>query len=97
MAWIKGSTIGSGNPTAWGQYDTIRGDGMTVQSDNNGAEGNYNTHPSGDLAPTITSVSPTNLLTGDGTGNFTIVITGNYVLTCVSFVLGSGTHLVRCG
>ena len=31
MAWIKGSTIGSGNPTAWGQYDTIRGDGMTLQ------------------------------------------------------------------
>ena len=55
MAWIKGSTIGSGNPTAWGQYDTIRGDGMTLQSDNNGAEGNYNTHPSGDLAMKFTS------------------------------------------
>ena len=55
MVWIKGSNIGSGNPTAWGQYDTIRGDGMSLQSDNNGAEGNYNTHPNGDLAMKFTS------------------------------------------
>ena len=27
-------------------------------------------------APSVTSISPTNALTGDGTGNFTIVITG---------------------
>ena len=55
MVWIKGSNIGSGNPTAWGQYDTIRGDGMVLSSDNNGAEGNYNTHPNGDLAMKFTS------------------------------------------
>ena len=35
----------------------------------------------GILAPSITSVSPTNLLTGDGTGNFTIVITGKNFVT----------------
>ena len=35
----------------------------------------------GILAPSITSVSPTNLLTGDGTGNHTIVITGKNFVT----------------
>ena len=35
----------------------------------------------GILAPSITSVSPTNLLSGDGTGNHTIVITGKNFVT----------------
>ncbi len=55
MVWIKGSNIGSGNPTAWGQYDTVRGSGITLQSNNNGAQYDYSGHPSGDLAMQFTS------------------------------------------
>ena len=39
--------------------------------------------------PTFSSVSPSNLLTGDGTGNFTIVVTGtkfDFVLCQSEFV-----------
>ena len=45
----------------------------------------------GILAPSITSVSPTNLLTGDGTGNHTIVITGK------NFVSGATAKLKTSG
>ena len=55
MVWIKGSNIGSGNPTSWGQYDTIRGGGVSLQSDNDGAQYDYNGHPSGDLGMAFTS------------------------------------------
>ena len=55
MVWIKGSNIGSGNPTAWGQYDTIRGSGIVLQSDNGDAQYDYSGHPSGDLAMKFTS------------------------------------------
>ena len=55
MVWIKGSNIGSGNPTAWGQYDTVRGSGLVLQSDNSDAQYDYSGHPSGDLAMQFTS------------------------------------------
>ena len=55
MVWIKGSNIGSGNATSWGQYDTIRGGGVSLQSDNDGAQYDYNGHPSGDLGMAFTS------------------------------------------
>ena len=55
MVWIKGSNIGSGNPTAWGQYDTVRGSGWSLQSDNDGQEYDYSGHPSGDLGMAFTS------------------------------------------
>ena len=38
-------------------------------------------------APTYSSVSPTNLLTGDGTGNFTIVVTGSRFDSTAPFTL----------
>ena len=38
-------------------------------------------------APTYSSVSPTNLLTGDGTGNFTIVVTGSRFDSTATFTL----------
>jgi len=55
MVWIKGSNIGSGNATAWGQYDTVRGSGESLQSDNDGQEYDYSGHPSGDLGMAFTS------------------------------------------
>ena len=55
MVWIKGSNIGSGNATAWGQYDTVRGSGWSLQSDNTGAQYDYSGHPSGDLGMAFTS------------------------------------------
>lgn len=39
------------------------------------------------LQPTFTSVSPSNLLTGDGTGNFTIVVTGTNFDNAATFKL----------
>ena len=42
-------------------------------------------------APTLTSVSPTSVLTGDGTGNHTFVITGTgYVATAVPTLIENG-------
>ena len=38
-------------------------------------------------APAYSSVSPTNLLTGDGTGNFTIVVTGSRFDATATFTL----------
>ncbi len=55
MVWIKGSNIGSGFATAWGQYDTVRGSGLVLQSDNSDAQYDYSGHPSGDLAMKFTS------------------------------------------
>ena len=46
-------------------YDSSSGGLKKIQASNLGA-----------IAPKITSVSPTNLLTGDGTGNHTIIING---------------------
>src|SRR6056300_1494224 len=46
-------------------YDTSAGVIKKIQSSNVGLQ-----------APAISSVSPSNLLTGDGTGNYTITITG---------------------
>ena len=44
--WAKAyDATGSGNPTGWGQYDKIRGNGMSLQSDNTGVESNYANHP----------------------------------------------------
>jgi len=41
-------------------------------------------------APTITSISPTNALTGDGTGNHTFTITGtNFNATATAFLLNN--------
>jgi mucin-19 len=47
-------------------------------------------------APTITSISPTNALSGDGTGNFTFVITGtNFNASATAFfVNNSGTEVL---
>src|SRR5210317_650249 len=47
-------------------YDTSAGVIKKIQSSNVGLQ-----------APAITSISPTNLLSGDGTGNYTITITGS--------------------
>tara|TARA_A100001515_G_scaffold77454_1_gene61497 strand:- start:7530 stop:9266 length:1737 start_codon:yes stop_codon:yes gene_type:complete len=46
-------------------------------------------------APSVTSISPTNALTGDGTGNFTIVITGTKfdATATASFINSSGTTI----
>ena len=46
-------------------------------------------------APTVTSISPTNALTGDGTGNFTIVITGTKfdATATATFINASGTTI----
>jgi len=46
-------------------------------------------------APTISSVSPTNALSGDGTGNYTFTITGtNYNASATAFLLNnSGTEV----
>jgi hypothetical protein len=46
-------------------YDTSAGAIKKIQSSNVGLQ-----------APTISSISPTNLISGDGTGNYTITITG---------------------
>jgi len=44
--------------------------------------------------PTISSVSPTNLLSGDGTGNYTIVITGSgFTGATASLINDSGTSI----
>jgi len=56
IAWIKGATT---SPTSWGQYDTIRGDGEVLQSDNTQAEYDYSGHPSGDLGMKFTSTGYT--------------------------------------
>ena len=40
-----------------------------------------------DAPPTVSSVSPSNLLSGDGTGNYTIVVTGSGFSTSVTAVL----------
>jgi hypothetical protein len=56
IAWIKGATT---SPTSWGQYDTIRGDGEVLQSDNDQAEYDYSGHPSGDLGMKFTSTGYT--------------------------------------
>jgi len=40
-----------------------------------------------DAPPVVSSVSPSNLLSGDGTGNYTIVVTGNGFSTTVTAVL----------
>ena len=53
--WIKGYNIGSGNPTSWGQYDTVRGSGESLQSDNTDGEYDYSGHPAGDLGMDFTS------------------------------------------
>ena len=47
-------------------------------------------------APTISSISPTNALSGDGTGNFTFVITGtNFNASATAFFINnSGTEVV---
>lgn len=46
-------------------------------------------------APTITSISPTNVLTGDGTGNHTFTITGtNFNASATAFLINnSGTEV----
>jgi hypothetical protein len=46
-------------------------------------------------APTVTSISPTNAITGDGTGNFTIVITGTKfdATASATFINASGTTI----
>ncbi len=56
MVWIKGTST---SPTSWGQYDTIRGDGEVLQSDNDQAEYDYSGHPSGDLAMKFSSTGYT--------------------------------------
>ena len=56
MVWIKGTST---SPTSWGQYDTIRGDGEVLQSDNTQAEYDYSGHPSGDLGMKFTSTGYT--------------------------------------
>jgi hypothetical protein len=44
---------------AWGQYDTIRGGGFNLDSASNDAQGNYNTHPNGDLGMAFTATGYT--------------------------------------
>ena len=56
MAWIKGTIT---SPTSWGQYDTIRGSGWSLQSDNTGGDYDYSGHPNGDLAMEWTSTGYT--------------------------------------
>lgn len=43
-SWIKGYVSGSGNPLSWGQYDLLRGSGVTLQSDNGDGENDYYYH-----------------------------------------------------
>jgi len=61
-------------------YDTSAGAIKKIQSSNVGVQG-----------PTVSSISPTNFLTGDGTGNYTLVITGT------GFVAGTTAKLVTSG
>ena len=61
-------------------FDTSAGVVKKIQSSNVGVQG-----------PTVSSISPTNFLTGDGTGNHTLVITGT------GFVAGSTAKLVTSG
>ena len=45
-------------------------------------------------APTVTAVSPTNVNTGDGTGNHTFVITGTKLTGCTASIINaSGTEI----
>jgi len=48
-----------------------------------------------DSPPTVSSVSPSNLLTGDGTGNFTIVVTGSAFSATVTakIITDGGTEI----
>ena len=52
-SWIKGYT-NSAIALAWGQYDLLRGSGVSLQSDNSGAESDYYYHGSGNLAMLFT-------------------------------------------
>jgi hypothetical protein len=58
-------------------YDSSTGTLKKIQASNLGI-----------LAPTISSVSPTNALSGDGTGNYTFTITGT------NFSIGSSAKLI---
>jgi hypothetical protein len=48
-AWTKGYT-NSAIALSWGQYDLLRGSGVSLQSDNTGAEYDYYYHGGGNLA-----------------------------------------------
>ena len=61
-------------------YDTSAGTLKKIQSSNVGLQ-----------SPTVSSVSPTNAVSGDGTGNFTFVITGTgYVASAVPTLIENG-------
>ena len=49
QTWIKAYNVGSGNPVAWGQYDLLRGSGVSMQSNNTGAEVDYYYHYTGNI------------------------------------------------
>ena len=49
--WIKSYS----NSASWGQYDTVRGSGKVIQSDNTDAEYDYAGHPAGNLAMQFTA------------------------------------------
>ena len=65
-------------------YDSSTGSLKKIQGSNLGV-----------LSPTISSISPTNVLTGDGTGNQSFVITGtNFAVGTTSVLLKSnGTEV----
>ena len=61
-------------------YDTSEGVLRKIQASNVGLQ-----------APTITSVSPTSVASGDGTGNYTFVITGvGYIASAVPTLITNG-------
>ena len=52
-SWIKGYT-NSAIALSWGQYDLLRGSGVSLQSDNSGGESDYYYHGGGNLAMLFT-------------------------------------------
>ena len=66
-------------------------DVLLIYDSSNGTLKKINAGNVGLQQPTITSISPTNLLSGDGTGNYTIVITGT------GFITGATAKLVTDG
>ncbi len=105
--WIKSYS----NSGSWGQYDTVRGSGESIQSDNTDAEFNYAGHPNGDLAMKFTASGYTTPpvvnanINNSGydyinyfwkSGGLASINTGGSVTSLVSANQAAGFSVVKC-
>ncbi|MDA9761349.1 hypothetical protein N9C63_00310 [bacterium] len=91
MAKIRQSNLDNSIVTGLTELSESRADGdfVMVYDSSTGTLKKIQASNLGILSPTISSVSPTNALTGDGTGNHTFTITGT------NFAVGTTAKLVN--